>query len=70
MPSQLLRSADGALLVTPRSRFVTKGDRAFAISAPTLWNFLPTELRHTKSLASFKTLLKTFFFVKAFGNVW
>ena len=70
VPSRPLRSADGALLVTLRSRLVTKGDQAFAIRAPTLWNSLPAELRHTNSLASLKSLLKTFLFVKAFGNVW
>ena len=70
VPSWPLRSVDGALLVTPRSRLVTKGDWAFAIKALTLWNSLPAELRHTDLLTSLKSLLKTFLFVKAFGNVW
>ena len=36
MHSWPLRSLDGALLVTPRSHFVTNGDRAFSIRASTL----------------------------------
>lgn len=60
MPSRPLKSADGALLVPPRSEFVTKV--AFA-RAPTFWISLP------KSQASFKCLFKTFLFVEAFGNV-
>lgn len=43
-----IKNPDGALLVAPRSRLETEGDRAFAMRAPTPWNsLLPTELRHT-----------------------
>ncbi|KAF7652979.1 hypothetical protein LDENG_00088620 [Lucifuga dentata] len=38
--SKSLRSSDLALLATPRSRLKTKGDRAFTIAAPKLWNNL------------------------------
>ena len=61
-----MRPVDGELLVTPRAQLVTKGDKAFVIRAPKLWNAFPTELRNTKSLASFKSLLKTFLFVRAY----
>lgn len=40
-----LRSSDKVLLVIPRSRLKTKGDRAFAIRAPRLRNALPEEIR-------------------------
>lgn len=39
------------------------------IRAPTLWYSLPTKFRHTKFLASLKSLRTTFLFVKAIGNV-
>ena len=44
----------------------TLGDRSFALTAPTLWNELPTEIRHANSILTFKKLLKTFLFKKAF----
>ena len=44
----------------------TLGDRSFALAAPTLWNELPTEIRHANSILTFKKLLKTFLFKKAF----
>ena len=45
---------------------VTLGDRSFALAAPTLWNELPTEIRHANSILTFKKLLKTFLLKKAF----
>lgn len=36
-----LRSASQHLLSVPRSHFKTKGDRAFSVAAPRLWNSLP-----------------------------
>ena len=44
----------------------TLGDRSFALAAPTLWNELPTEICHANSILTFKKLLKTFLFIKAF----
>ncbi len=58
VPSCPLRSANGALLVIPRSQLVTNADRAFAIRAPTLWNSLQADIRHTQSLTDFKFSLK------------
>lgn len=57
VPPWLLRSAERALLVTPKCGY------PHTLEVPAY------ELRHTKSLASFKTRLKTFLFVKAFENV-
>ena len=64
-----LRSADQHLLVVPRTRLKTKGDRAFEAAAPRLWNALPLELRTAPSEASFKKQLKTHFFRQAFGHL-
>uniref|UniRef100_A0A669E4F5 Reverse transcriptase domain-containing protein n=1 Tax=Oreochromis niloticus TaxID=8128 RepID=A0A669E4F5_ORENI len=65
-PSRALRSLDQRLLVVPRTRFKTRGDRAFQTVAPRLWNSLPLSLRCTDSIDSFKKQLKTFLFRKAF----
>lgn len=63
-----LRSSDRHLLAVPRSRLKTKGDRAFQVAAPRLWNALPLDLRTAPSEQSFKKLLKTFLFRQAFGD--
>ena len=44
----------------------TLGDCSFALAARMLWNELPTEIRHANSILTFKKLLKTFLFKKAF----
>ena len=63
-PNRCLRSAsDTRILNTPFIR--TKlGSRAFASSAPCIWNALPFDIRHCSSQASFKRSLKTFLFRK------
>lgn len=61
MSGRSLRSVDAALPVVPRSRLVTKGDWAFAVRASDFGTL-------TASLASFKCLLKTFLYRKAFMN--
>ena len=66
VPVRQLRSSNLALLEVPNSNMVTKGDRAFAVRAPTLWNCLPVELRLSGSIAIFKSNLKTYFYRKAF----
>ena len=68
-PSRALRSADQMLLDVPRSNRKSRGDRAFAVVAPTLWNALPLTVRSATSLSSFKSLLKTHLFSIAFDWV-
>ena len=55
-PDGRLRSSSRALLTVPKSRSVTKGDQAFAVRAPRLWNSLPL-----------LNLLKTHFYHMAFS---
>ena len=43
-PECCLRSAGTALLMVPWSCLITKGDRAFAVCAPQLWNSLCRDL--------------------------
>ncbi|XP_029941085.1 uncharacterized protein LOC115383145 [Salarias fasciatus] len=64
--SRSLRSSDQGLLVVPRSRLKTKGDRAFEVVAPTLWNSLPVNLRSADTVDSFKKQLKTHLYSLAF----
>ena len=65
-PQRSLRSSESGQLVIPHSRLKGYGDRAYLVVAPTLWNNLPTHIRRAKTLGSFKTLIKTELFVKAF----
>ena len=65
-PVRNLRSSGSGLLSIPKVNLKTKGDRAFSVRAPRLWNDLPDEIRSAKSVSSFKSLLKTHLFKKAF----
>ena len=53
-------------LVEPRT-FSSFGDRSFQKIAPKLWNELPCNIKNASSLESFKGLLKTYLFHKAFN---
>ncbi len=50
---------DNLLLVEPKTRLASYGDRAFCKAAPKLWNRLPRDNRHSKSINSFKCSLDT-----------
>ena len=71
VPSRLgLRSLDNISLVVPKTisrADQSTADRAFSLSAPKLWNKLPTELRNTRTNIDFKRKLKTFLFGKYFS---
>ncbi len=64
--SKPLRSANKALLYVPRSRLQFKGDRAFAVAAPRLWNQLPPDIKSAPSISVFKSRLKTHLYSMAF----
>lgn len=66
VPARALRSSTQLLLVQPRSRLKSRGDRAFALAAPELWNNLPIVIRASDSIQSFKSRLKTYLFNLAF----
>ena len=57
-----LRSDSQLKLNTPRTSLVTKGDRAFSVSAPNLWNKLPLNIKASPTLETFKARLKTHLF--------
>ncbi len=67
-PDRCLRSSSKGLLSVPKARLISKGDRAFAVRAPKLWNSLPLDLRKATSVSSFKSLLKTHFYRLAFPS--
>ncbi len=61
-----LRSSNQRLLFIAKTRRKCRGDRAFATTAPRLWNDLPLFIRMASSVAIFKSKLKTYLFDKAF----
>ena len=61
-PSRNLRSAASDLLVVPKTRCSTMGDRAFSVFAPRMWNRLPLSIRQSKTVSHFKSQLKTHLF--------
>lgn len=66
-PSRTLRSAtDTSILSTPRVSTKSFGERSFSVAAPLVWNSLPASLRHSPSLDSFRTGLKTHLFSLAY----
>lgn len=67
-PLRSLRSSDLLLLAVPRSRLVHRGDRAFAVVAPKLWNNLPLHIRQAPTVNLFKSYLKTHFYLLAFNT--
>lgn len=64
-PGRSLRSSRGDLLTVPRTKTKT-GDRAFCVSAPTLWNALPASVRTSPTLGTFRKRLKTHLFALVF----
>ena len=66
-PARDLRSCSAPILVVPRTRTVTFGDRSFSHAAPCLWNALPVSTRMAKSLSIFKKELKTHLFSNYFS---
>ena len=67
LPSRTLRSQDTCLLVVPRTKTVF-GSRAFRVTAPTVFNSLPQDIRSTDNISTFCRLLKTFYFRNAFDQ--
>ncbi len=65
-PLLSLRSSNQRLLSIPKSRLKCRGDRAFSVAAPSLWNALPLCIRSAPSISDFKSMLKTYLFDLAF----
>jgi hypothetical protein len=65
--SRTLRSKDHCYLSQPKTRSKKYGDRAFYACGPKLWNHLPTDIKMSENVDSFKCALKTYFFRCAFN---
>ena len=61
-----LRSTDKKMLVIPKTRCKTLGDRSFAHAAPVLWNMLPESIKNISELNAFKSSIKTYLFKQAY----
>ncbi len=62
-PTRNLGSGDQRLLSVPRSWLKHRGDRAFAVAGPRLWNSLPAYIRLAQSLTVLNHLLKPIYFL-------
>ena len=67
-PTRSLRSSSKNLLVIPRSKLKSYGDRAFSVSAPKLWNDIPETIKYSLDLNAFKYNLKTYLFKRYFNE--
>ena len=65
VPTRNLRSS-GTGMLTPHRVKCSFGEKAFATSAPVLWNALPHSIRNAMSVESFKSGLKKHLFSSYF----
>ena len=63
-----LRSTESIMLMIPRTKFKTRGNRSFAAAAPKLWNKLPVQVRRSQDIQTFKSRLKTHLIITAFNQ--
>ena len=67
-PSRSLHSSsDTCMLKLQRFNRKTHGFHTFSHFGPHIWNNLPQDIRHSATLFSFKSKLKTFFFSEYFS---
>ena len=66
-PSRTLRSSSEKLLKVPKPNLKSAGNRSFHFQAAKVWNSLPTNIRSSPSLSSFKKNLKTHLFKERFS---
>ena len=64
-PSRSLRSSNDRLLRVPRWKLKSFGYRSFSYQGPVVWKSLPTDLKLSSSLSSFKSRLKAHLFKKS-----
>ena len=60
--SRRTRLSNQLMLEVPLTKRKTLGDRAFAVSGPSVWNALPLHIRNSISVDVFKKTLNTFLF--------
>ena len=69
-PFRSLRSSNDRLLRVPHWKLKSFGYRFFSYKGSVVWNSLPTDLKFSSSLASFKSKLKTHLFKKNYSLCW
>ena len=57
-----------SLLNRPAHSKATLGDRSFSFASPSVWNFIPNDLRCATSLSSFKSRSKTYLFCSVYKD--
>jgi len=62
------RSRDNRILVVPKTKLVSGGDRSFSKYAAVLWNNLPSTMKDIKDVNVFKSKLKTMLFCDAYNH--
>ncbi|KAF7653040.1 hypothetical protein LDENG_00088080, partial [Lucifuga dentata] len=62
VPPRPLRSQQTDLLIIPRTRTKSLGNRAFSYRAPLFWNKLPAALKEADLIDMFKSRIKTHLF--------
>ncbi len=67
--SRSLRSTNKLFLTVPRTHLKLKGDQAFAVAGPMLWNSLPSEIREITSIHFFKAMVTNYFLSLAFKEL-
>ena len=61
-PARTLRSENAMIVVQPKVRTKTCGERRFDKAASTLWNSLRSSIRHEQSIETFEKQLETLLF--------
>jgi len=59
---QGLRSSTDASSYTVPMTYTKFGERAFSVAGPSVWNSLPSDIRHITDISKFKRHLKTYLF--------
>ena len=67
-PRPFRSAADTRMFRVPRVGRRTLGERSFQYIGPVIWNSLPLSVRHSSSLSSFKSKLKTHHFSSAYWS--
>ena len=66
--ARTLRSSNSGLLVVPQPKLKSRGDRAFAVAAPTLWNSIPLSIRSAPLFTPSSLGSNPTFILKHFGS--
>ena len=66
--ARTLRSENAMIVVQPKVRTKTYGERRFDKAASTLWNSLRSSIRHAQSIEAFKKQLKTLLFRRSYSD--